>query len=165
VSVCWKAPTAPWVKVNTNGSVINNLGACGGLYRDHLGTFLGAFACNLGSCSVFDVEVFAFILALEFVALHGWDHLWLESDSSSSLLILKNSSLVPILLRNRWCNARSLNIQVLSSHIFWEGNMCADKLANFGHSVVGEVWLPSLLAKVHHEFFADRCGFPRIRFS
>jgi len=26
VSVCWKAPTAPWVKVNTHGSVIYNLG-------------------------------------------------------------------------------------------------------------------------------------------
>jgi len=33
-----------------------------------------------------------------------------------------------------------------------------------GHSVVGEVWLPSLPAEVHHEFFVDRCGFPRIRF-
>jgi len=53
---------------------------------------------------------------------------------------------------------------VLSSHIFREGNMCADKLANFGHSMVGEVWLPSLPAEVHHELFADRFGFPRIRF-
>jgi len=53
VSVCWKAPTAPWVKVNTDGSVIDKHGTCGGLFRDHLGTFLGAFTCNLGRCSVF----------------------------------------------------------------------------------------------------------------
>jgi len=146
------------------GLLLIILALVGGLYRDHLGTFLGDFACNLGSCSVFDAKVSAFILALEFAAPHSWDHLCLESDSSSALLVFKNPLLVPILLRNRWCNARSLNIQVLSSHIFQEGNMCADKLANFGHSVVGEVWLPSLPAEVHHEFFADRCGFPWIRF-
>jgi len=39
VLVCWKASTAPWVKVNTDGSVVANHGACGGLFRDHLGTF------------------------------------------------------------------------------------------------------------------------------
>jgi len=58
VSVGWKAPTAPWVKVNTDGSICDTHGACGGLFRDHLGTFLGAFTCNMGSCSVFKAEVF-----------------------------------------------------------------------------------------------------------
>jgi len=54
VAVCWKAPTAPWVKVNMDDSVSDSNGACGGLFRDHLGTFLGAFTCNLGQCSIFD---------------------------------------------------------------------------------------------------------------
>jgi len=68
VTVCWKAPTAPSVKVNTDGSVIGDHGACGGLFRDHLVTFLGAFTCNLGSCSVFTAEVHGFIQALEYAA-------------------------------------------------------------------------------------------------
>ena len=63
VSVSWKAPTTPCVKVNTNESVIGNHGACGGLFWDHLGTSLGAFTCNLGSCYVFNAEVHGFILA------------------------------------------------------------------------------------------------------
>ena len=48
-----------------------------------------------------------------------------------------NFSHVPswFLLRNRWHNARSLNVH------FREGNKCANRLANMGHSVVGEVWL------------------------
>jgi len=98
------------VKVNTDGSVVANHGACGGLFRDHLGTFLGAFTCNLGGCSVFEAEVSGYILALEYAAQHGWTNVWLESDSSSALHVFKNISLVPILLRNRWHNARNLHI-------------------------------------------------------
>jgi len=61
-------------------------------------------------------------------------NLWLESDYTSALLVFKNLSLVPVLLWNRWENACSLGIQVISSHIFREGNCCADQLARLGHS-------------------------------
>jgi len=94
--VKWKVPSAPWLKVNTDGSIIGNYGACGGLICDHLGSFLGAFTCNLRTCYVFTAEVHAFILPLEYAAQHGWINLWLESDSTSSLLVLKNPSLVPL---------------------------------------------------------------------
>jgi len=72
--------------------------------------------------------------------------------------------LVPILLRNRWHNARNLGIQVISSHIFREGNCCADKLAALGHSIVGEVWLDNLPDEVKIDFYRDRCGLPNYRF-
>jgi hypothetical protein len=39
ILVLWKAPTFPWLKVNTDGSVIGGFAACGGLFRDYLGTF------------------------------------------------------------------------------------------------------------------------------
>jgi hypothetical protein len=55
------------------------------------------------------------------------------------VLVFKNLSLVPVLLRNRWENARSLGIQV--SHIFREGNCCADQLASLGHSTQDTAWL------------------------
>jgi len=151
VFVCWKAPMAPCVKVNTNGSIRDTNGACGGLFRDHLGTLLGAFTCNMGSCSIFDAEVLGYIIALEFAAQHGWSNIWLENDSTSALQVFHNVLLVPILLRNRWHNARSLHIQVISYHIFREGNRCADGLANMGHSVVGELWLsvlPSIFSRI-----------------
>lgn len=66
-----------------------------------------------------------------------------KSDSSSTLMIFKNSSLVLILLRNQWHNACSLGVQVISSHIFREGNCCVDKLVNMGHLIQGIVWLIS----------------------
>ena len=137
VLVLWKPPTAPWLKVNTNGSVIGGYTACGGLFRYHAGTFRGAFVCNIGTQSVFYAEVMAIIFAIEYVVRHGWKNIWLESDSTSALRNFSNTLLVPMLLRNRWHNARNLGIQVISSHIFREGNCCADYLANLGHSVEG----------------------------
>ena len=68
------------------------------------------------------------------------------------------------MLRNRWHNASNLGIQVISSHIYREGNCCADKLANMGHSVQGSVWLSSLPAELNVDFFRDRCGLPTTDF-
>ena len=164
ILVLWKTPTAPWLKVNTDGSVINGLAACGGLFRDNLGTFRGAFYCNVGAQSVSYAEVHDIISAIEFAARNGWRNIWLESDSTSALFFFSNSTLVPILLRNRWHNARNLGIQTVSSHIFREGNCCADKLANLGHSISGELWLDKLPEEVKLDFYRDRCGLPNYRF-
>ena len=144
ILVLWKSPSSPWLKVNTYGSVVGGLAACGDLFKDSLGTFLGAFSCNIGIASIFHAETLAIILAIEHAAQHGWRNLWLESDSTSALMIFSNSSLVPWLLRNRWNNARRLGIQVISSHIFREGNNCADKLANMSHGIQGSIWLETL---------------------
>jgi len=164
ILVVWKTPTAPWLKVNTDGSVINDFAACGGLFRDSLGTFHDAFYCNVGAQSVFYSEVHGIISAIEFAARNGWSNIWLESDSTSALLIFSNLALVSILLRNRWHNARKLGIHIISSHIFREGNCCADKLANLGHAIVREIWLDNLPDAVKKDFFRDRCGLPNLRF-
>ena len=164
IHVIWKAPTSPWLKVNIDGSVLDGHAACRGLFRDSRGTFLGAFVCNISSASVFHSEVLAFILAIEHVAHHGWRNVWLESDSNSALLIFWNPSLVPLLLRNRWHNACILGIQIISSHIFREGNCCADRLANMGHVILSSIWLDTLLMELHLDFFRDRVGLPNYRF-
>jgi len=134
ITVFWKAPSPPWMKVNTDGFVVGNHAACGGIFRNHLGTFLGAFTCNLDLDTIFSSEIQGFIFALEFAAQNGWTNIWLESDSTSTIVVFKTASLVPILLRNRWHNACRLGVQVISSHICREGNVCADMLANMGHA-------------------------------
>ncbi|XP_039682998.1 uncharacterized protein [Medicago truncatula] len=73
--VLWKAPSSPWLKVNTDGSVLGGHAACGGIFRDYLGTFRGAFCCNIGIQSVFYSEVLGFIIAIEFAACKGWRHM------------------------------------------------------------------------------------------
>jgi len=162
--VYWKAPSAPWIKVNTNGSLIGSHSACGGLFRDHRGSLLGAFACNIGLSSIFYAEVYAFLLAMEYAAQNGWRNVWFESDSTSALSVFKNRLLVPVLLRNRWHNACNQGIQVITSHIFREGNCCADLLANMGHSTHGKVWFWALPQTLQTDLFLDQSGFPRSRF-
>ena len=164
ILVSWKAPSAPWFKVNTDGSVVGSSGACGGLFRDHSGAFLGAYACNIGNSSVFFAEVYGYILAMEYAANHGWRNIWLESDSTSALAVFKNTSLVPVLLRNRWHNACNQGIQVICSHIFREGNCCADLLANMGHSLHDSMWFSVMPHALLPHFFRDRRALPNFRF-
>jgi len=144
--------------------LISNHAACGGIFRDHLGTFLGAFSCNLGHATVFSSDVQGIIFALEFAAHHGWTNIWLESDSSIALVVFKSPSLVPIMLRNRWHNACRLGVQVISSHIYREGNVCAARWANMGHSNTRAVWHSMLPPDLGRDFFRDRCGLPSYRF-
>jgi hypothetical protein len=53
---------------------------------------------------------------------------------------------------------------VISSHIFWEGNSCADLLANHGHSIQGVWRTTSLLDFIRAPFFSDRYDLPKYRF-
>ena len=84
----------PWLKVNTYGSDVGNHATCGVLFRDHLGIFLSAFACNLGIDSIFSSEIQGFLFTLEFAAQNGWSHIWLESDSTSALMAFKKPYVV-----------------------------------------------------------------------
>ena len=97
-------------------------------YWNVKGIFFGAFAYNLENDTVFNLEIHGYIFALEFAAQNRWS-IWLESDSTGAFKI---SSLVLILLLYGWHNACSLDVQVILSHIYREGNYCADKLANMG---------------------------------
>jgi len=77
----------------------------------------------------------SFLHALELASTHGWLNLWVEGDSTGALVVFKDKSLIPWQMRNRWNNVIMFGLHVVSSHIFREGNCCADKLANQGHSI------------------------------
>lgn len=115
-----------------------------------------------------------FIIAMEMAAKHHWRFIWIEGDSTSDLLAFSKSSLISIWWRNRWQNCFSHGIQVLSSHIFREGNGCAGKLASQGHVVTDFVWwdiMPKFVGGISlgtvlgylifafHNFFVHFWGF------
>lgn len=58
ITLVWKSPTLPFVKVNKVGSAVDGLAACGGIFLeyDQLGSKIGFWV----------VELFGFVLALEF---------------------------------------------------------------------------------------------------
>jgi len=99
MEVTWKAPTASWVKANTDGSVRAGYASCGGIFRDHRCTFLGAFGCNLGEVSVFEAEITGILSAMEYVVAHSWQHLWIECDSSAFVQAFKNIVIISFRLR------------------------------------------------------------------
>lgn len=73
---------------------------------------------------------------IEIVHSRSWTKLWLEMkmDSTISLLALRDFSLVPWRLRNRWLNCKWLLrlMFLFISYIYRKGNQCADMMVYLG---------------------------------
>jgi ribonuclease HI len=163
IPVSWKAPMAPWTKVNTDGSVIDTATACGAIFRDFMGAYKGGFSSKLEHSTVLHAELMGIILAMEMALEKGWLRLWVESDSQVAVRASKDHSIVPWNLQNRWHNCLSCQMQLLFSHVYREGNSCADKLAAHGHVITGFLWWDVIPPFIYHDFFFDRIGFTYFR--
>jgi hypothetical protein len=104
------------------------------------------------------------MIAMEFAAFYNWSRLWLESDSSSVVQAFKNPSINPLRLRNRWHNCMQHGLFVICSHIFREGNGCADTMTSLGHDLTVTSWYHSMPALLAVDFARDRHGLPNYRF-
>ncbi|CAJ2653183.1 unnamed protein product [Trifolium pratense] len=151
--VLWQTPIFSWVKANTDGSLINNSAACGALFRDHTANFLGGFTSKLSFKSVLHAELMSIIFAMDLAHNKGWSKLWIESDSQVALGAFKDIEVVPWNLRNRWGNCLSLDLNIYYSHIYREGNTCADKLASLVHSGQHFTWFNNIPVCIKDEFF------------
>ncbi|CAN6546588.1 unnamed protein product [Malus baccata var. baccata] len=151
VPVLWHPPPSSWVKVNTDGLAKGNPGpaACGGVFRDSAGYFLGGFSLCLGHRTSFYAELHAVILAVELAHARGWQNLWLESDSSSVISCFASGSFSPPWsLQTRWNN--------------W--NAVADKLANLGLLSSSLVWHSTPPIEIIPPLHSDFLGMPTYRF-
>ncbi|TQD76419.1 hypothetical protein C1H46_038047 [Malus baccata] len=169
VPVRWHPPPFSWVKVNTDGLAKGNPGpaACGGVFRDSAGYFLGGFSLCLGHRTSFYAELHAVILAVELAHARGWQNLWLESDSSSVISCFASGSFSPPWsIHTRWNNCTLLlqNMVFRCSHIFREGNAVADKLANLGLLSSSLVWHSTPPIEILPPLHSDFLGMPTYRF-
>jgi ribonuclease HI len=166
--VTWLRPPYNWVKCNTDGASRGSPGAsaCGGLFRNHLGEFIGAFSANIGIATSLHAEICAAIFAIDFAMARGWTNLWLECDSLLLIQAFSNIQLVPWKLKTKWTNCLSYirQFRFRYSHIYREGNTCADRLANAGFFVDGVVWWDYLPSCSRDSFSRDRLGLPNYRF-
>lgn len=152
-----------------NGAFTKNpiKAACGGIFRDAMGACLGCFAQDIPNCnSAFFAEIFAVILAIEIAVSNNWLNLWLETDSQIVLLACKDASMIPWIIRHRWNNSMKAtnNMNFFVSHIFREGNTCADGLANLALAQSAHVWFPTVPDCIRAEFVRNRLGLPNYRF-
>jgi len=53
---------------------------------------------------------------------------------------------------------------VICSHVFREGNCCADKLATLGHEVMDTIWYTTMPSSLAVDFTRDINGLPNNRF-
>ncbi|KAJ4702472.1 Ribonuclease H protein [Melia azedarach] len=158
------------INANSDGLAKGNPGdsACGGVFCDHLGNFLGGFSLCIGLNTVFFAELLAVILVVELAFERGWNNLWLESDSMIVIQHLYNPSLLPPWrLRNRWLNClhRIHFIDFRCSHTYRENNNVADRLANLGLVFPSLHWWNSPPPCVAGLLSKDTCGFPNYRFT
>lgn len=97
----------------------------------------------------------------------GWCNLWLECDPKLTIEAFDNPSLLPWRLRNRWQSClfltRRMHFQV--SHIYREGNYCADELAAFVLSSRISSWWDLVPACIWEDFNCNKLGLRKFRFS
>lgn len=167
--VLWQPPIINWLKVNTDGAVTKNpsKAACGGIFRSSEGFTRGCFAQNLSTDSAFVAEILGAILAIEIAQSKNWNHVWLETDSKLLTLAFKNHKMIPWNLRNRWINCieatKQMNFMV--SHIYREGNVCADALANIGLNIIGFAWWQEAPSNIRKEVVNNMLGMPNYRYT
>ncbi|KAL6123817.1 hypothetical protein ACLB2K_076334 [Fragaria x ananassa] len=142
--VLWHPPLSPWIKLNTDGLAKGNpeLAACGGVFRDYQSHFIGRFSTPIGHHNAFFSELLAVIIGIELTFQLGWQHVWLECDSTSVVECFSKSSFVPP----------------------WQlRNTVADRLANLGMSSSSWIWHASPPAEIIPFLRMDFLGFPYIR--
>ncbi|KAH0695796.1 hypothetical protein KY289_013278 [Solanum tuberosum] len=81
--ISWRKPPQNILKLNTDGSALNNPGKIGGggILRDHTGELVYAFTIPLGSGSNNQAETLAASHRIEWCLQHGYKKILLEVDS------------------------------------------------------------------------------------
>lgn len=74
-----------WRQLHLGFMRLNVDGACGGVIGDHTGKFQGAFACNLKSCSITQLELWAILHGINMARERGFMALEVHSDSEEAI--------------------------------------------------------------------------------
>ncbi|PKU59328.1 Putative ribonuclease H protein [Dendrobium catenatum] len=167
--VYWIKPKPPYVKLNTDGSVGLLRAGAGGLIRDSLGDIMAAFAAPLQLVDVIMAELNALLMGLQLCLKIGVTFVWIEVDSLFLVQIIKDgvtgNAQYFYLIRKIKSLLNVLNFDI--SHIFREGNVCANLLANKGSSLVGyeEFDILNLEPSLKGMLLMDKASLPHIRYG
>ena len=139
--VRWKKPKQGWLKLNTDGSWNATLGkaARGGLISDDLCNWVVGFSRKMGSVNSFTAEVWALRDGLMLCHQMKLPAINVELDVKALVDALSNPSYNNSVISPIFDDCKLLLSQiplVHIKHIYREANVCADRLANFGHSQV-----------------------------
>ncbi|XP_057803293.1 uncharacterized protein LOC131018599 [Salvia miltiorrhiza] len=93
IYVFWLPPPHLWWKINIDGSVHGSppFIHAGGIIRDS-SSVIGCFHFSAGRGWAFEAELFALIIALEHIVVHGWDYIWTETDCTYMVDLFRSRS-------------------------------------------------------------------------
>jgi len=124
-----------------------------------MGEFISAFSGFLEVQTVLVAEFYGVIHAMEEAQKMRLTNVWLECGSVLVCVALTARTNVPWMLRNRWntCLNFCRTTRFRVTHIFREGNACADKLPNLGFIHRESFhWYNRLPSSLFLEFFMNR---------
>ncbi|KAJ1400460.1 Ribonuclease H domain [Sesbania bispinosa] len=135
--VHWERPEFGWIKLNSDGSSVVSTyqGACGGIFRNHHGNFILAYATHLQNVSPLEAELIGILKGLQFAWRNKYNNLIVEVDSAHVIRLLNagcpeshplHSLLFDIqtLVQRAWL--------VHFQHTMRETNQVANNLAAYG---------------------------------
>jgi len=167
--VRWEFTSLGWVKINNDGVDKGYLvlTTCGGIFHGSIGEFIGGFSAFLDIQIALVVEFYGVIHVMEEAQKMDLTNVWLQCDSTLVCVAFTARTKFPWMFRNRWntCLNYCGKIRFKVTHIFREGNVCADKLTNLG-IIHGESfhWYNRLPFNLFLEFSMNRYSLPMYRF-
>ncbi|KAL4292089.1 hypothetical protein GQ457_14G023220 [Hibiscus cannabinus] len=129
----WTPPAVGWLKLNMDGPKRSQDGSamCGGVARDHTGSWQFGFSKFIGFCGVFDAELWGVWCGLQMDWDKGFRRLILEVDSLDVVRALKDDRrhghICTLVLHIKMVLRRNWEVQVL--HVTRSANSVADSLA------------------------------------
>ncbi|KAL0919645.1 hypothetical protein M5K25_011756 [Dendrobium thyrsiflorum] len=166
--VKWLKPSPPFFKLNSDGSVGNSSAGFGGIVRNCLGNVVFAYAGSANTSNVLTAELLGLLYGLISCSERGFLNINIEVDANSLIQIFNRRDFM-----GNPCNfytIRRINQLLPSfnytfSHIYREGNACADFFAKLGSQMIGfqlftEANLPFIAKGI---ITLDKAGLPYIR--
>ncbi|GLT60527.1 hypothetical protein SLA2020_412140 [Shorea laevis] len=137
----WSKPPHPFLKLNTDGSVIRNprKTSAGGLFRDKWGNWVMGYTRKIGWSSILVVELWSIRDGLKLAIDRNISHLIVESNSSTAIFLLSEdpSEFHPLSTLIFDCRDMLHQIShVKVVHMVWEANMAANAMAKVGHNIL-----------------------------
>ena len=126
----WRRPANPFVKLNTDASVLQGRAYGGGLLRDHKGRLIFVYYKEFGEANVVLVERFLLLYGLQICKNRMVDNLLVEVDSVSLVRLVTSKMVSKWPLCNVLRRIRALlwGFPLSVTHIFREANTSADRL-------------------------------------
>jgi ribonuclease HI len=164
--IIWHPPLHAWIKANSDGSATSTSSACGIIFRNSNSDCILCAAENIGPGDALQAELCGAMRAIEIAYQKNWINFWLETDSKLVVMAFSNDAIVPWNLSNRWFNCKKLisSMNFVVSHVYREGNQCADSLSNIGLSLHGLFVWETVPPFISSQVGKEKLGMPSFRF-